>query len=47
MRETFSEFWESPEQEELRNSCAKGWAEQIWNAALAAALSAHNKQEGE
>lgn len=37
MRETFSEFWENPEQEELRNSCAKGWAERVWNAALAAA----------
>lgn len=44
MRETFSEFWENLEQEELRSACARGWAERVWNAALA---SATQPEQGE
>lgn len=35
-REAFEVWWLSPSQQELRDSCAKGWAEIIWKAALAA-----------
>lgn len=36
-REAFEAWWLSPSQQELRDSCAKGWAERVWNAALASA----------
>lgn len=29
-RKQFLEWWIQPEQEELRKSCAEGWAEKIW-----------------
>ena len=33
-RKAFEEWWNAPEQSELRKSCAQGWGEYIWNAAL-------------
>ena len=36
MRAEFEAFWSAPEQEELRMSCAKGWAMTIWQASRAA-----------
>ena len=36
MRTEFEAFWSAPEQEELRMSCAKGWAMTIWQASRAA-----------
>lgn len=32
----FETFWNAPEQEELRMSCAKGWAFEVWQASRAA-----------
>src|SRR5690606_16595388 len=31
----FDAFWSAPEQEELRMSCAKGWALAVWKASRA------------
>ena len=36
IREEFETYWKADEQEELRKSCAKGWAERIWQASRAA-----------
>lgn len=36
MREEFEAWWSSPAQSELRKSCARGWAEVIWQASRAA-----------
>ncbi|HCE6055929.1 TPA: hypothetical protein NHL12_001139 [Pseudomonas aeruginosa] len=36
IREEFEAWWKSPAQWELRKSCAKGWAERIWQASRAA-----------
>ncbi|WP_446941740.1 hypothetical protein [Pseudomonas aeruginosa] len=36
MREEFEAWWSSPTQSELRKSCARGWAEVIWQASRAA-----------
>lgn len=33
--EHFDAFWSAPEQEELRMSCAKGWALSVWKASRA------------
>lgn len=30
----FRRWWQEPEQEELRKSCAEGWGWIIWQAAL-------------
>ncbi|HHA1920524.1 TPA: hypothetical protein ACOEMI_002616 [Enterobacter ludwigii] len=35
-RKQFEEWWNHPEQEELRKSCAEGWGERIWIASRAA-----------
>lgn len=32
LREEFNRWWAREEQEELRKSCAKGWAEYIWRS---------------
>ncbi|QAU05055.1 hypothetical protein QE331_gp012 [Pseudomonas phage 20Sep416] len=32
LRKEFDKWWGQDEQEELRKSCAKGWAEYIWMA---------------
>lgn len=32
----FEVFWNAPEQDELRMSCAKGWAFEVWRASRAA-----------
>lgn len=37
----FEAFWNAPEQEELRMSCAKGWAFEVWQASRA------NDKQGE
>lgn len=36
VREEFEAWWSSPAQWELRKSCARGWAEIIWQASRAA-----------
>lgn len=36
MREEFEAWWNLPAQSELRKSCARGWAEVIWQASRAA-----------
>lgn len=36
IREEFEAWWISPAQWELRKSCARGWAEVIWQASRAA-----------
>lgn len=36
MRAEFEAFWSAPEQEELRMSCAKGWAMVLWQASRSA-----------
>lgn len=36
MRAEFEVFWNAPEQEELRMSCAKGWVFEVWQASRAA-----------
>ncbi|WFG74175.1 hypothetical protein QE321_gp084 [Pseudomonas phage SPA01] len=38
LREEFNRWWVREEQEELRKSCAKGWAEYIWTASRASVL---------
>ncbi|QBP28151.1 hypothetical protein IttPL_0137 [Pseudomonas phage ITTPL] len=38
LREEFNRWWVREEQEELRKSCAKGWAEYIWMASRASVL---------
>lgn len=35
----FDEYWYAPEQKELRQSCAMGWAMRVWNASRDAILS--------
>ncbi|MFK0963927.1 hypothetical protein ACIUYB_13835, partial [Pseudomonas aeruginosa] len=36
MREEFEAWWNLPAQSELRKSCARGWAEVIWQVSRAA-----------
>ncbi|HHM6104658.1 TPA: hypothetical protein ACRL9Z_001760 [Pseudomonas aeruginosa] len=36
MRDEFEAWWNLPAQSELRKSCARGWAEVIWQASRAA-----------
>ncbi|MDI2345928.1 hypothetical protein [Pseudomonas aeruginosa] len=36
VREEFEAWWNLPAQSELRKSCARGWAEVIWQASRAA-----------
>ncbi|WJJ54532.1 hypothetical protein PT07_00141 [Pseudomonas phage PT07] len=36
LRKEFDKWWAQDEQEELRKSCAKGWAEYVWIASRAA-----------
>lgn len=38
MREEFEAWWNLPAQSELRKSCARGWAEVIWQASRAALM---------
>lgn len=33
-RKAFQDWWQADAQSELRASCAPGWGEYIWNAAL-------------
>ncbi|EIY3324590.1 hypothetical protein MMN01_000166 [Escherichia coli] len=35
-RKQFLEWWNHPEQAELRKSCAEGWGEKIWSASRSA-----------
>lgn len=36
VRAEFEAFWNAPEQDELRASCAQGWAFEVWQASRAA-----------